>query len=346
MDQDTRAGRGGRIDYAGQVPFRASFACLWCGRPWAAAAPDALEGWAQLCPDCLGRAGDNGFLRARLHVAITERGRAGVASMVTATAPATQPALDVATDPATDPVTRPVAAVVTDPPAGPAAETVAYDEARAGEEDDWYLRRGRYDHGPIDNLAWTMDLDRATLWLDGLPLGGRIVELAAGTGWWSPLLAGKGELWCYDAAGPLLDRARERLVAHHLRAHLHVRDAWAAPVPPPAAALFTGFWLSHVPRVRLDAFLAVARGWLKPGGTFAFIDSRPDPASGAPDPDWDAATETSQRRLADGRSFTIPEVVHTPDGLRSALARAGFAEVEVQATARFFLLGSGRAGPD
>ncbi|MGH2468184.1 MAG: hypothetical protein ACRDGL_10740, partial [Candidatus Limnocylindrales bacterium] len=149
---------------------------------------------------------------------------------------------------------------------------------------------------------------------------------------------------CYDAAGAPLDRARERLVAHHLRAHLHVRDAWAAPEPPPADALFTGFWLSHVPRVRLDAFLALARGWLKPGGHLAFIDSRRDPASGASDQDWDAATETSQRRLADGRRFTIPKVYYTPDALRPALARAGFTEVELTATARFFLLGSGRAG--
>ena len=61
---------------------------------------------------------------------------------------------------------------------------------------------------------------------------GEIVELAAGTGWWSPLLASKGELSLYDAAPAPLDRARERLVAHRLRAHLHVRDAWAEPDRP------------------------------------------------------------------------------------------------------------------
>ena len=60
-------------------------------------------------------------------------------------------------------------------------------------------------------------------------LGGEIVELAAGTGWWSPLLASQGELSLYDASPAALERARERLVAHDLRAHLHVRDAWAEP---------------------------------------------------------------------------------------------------------------------
>ena len=102
-------------------------------------------------------------------------------------------------------------------------------------------------------------------WLDGLPIRGEIVELAAGTGWWSPLLASKGELSIYDAAPAPLDRARDRLLAHGLRAHIHVRDAWAEP-DRPVDALFCGFWLSHVERDRTVEFLALARRWLKPGG--------------------------------------------------------------------------------
>ena len=112
---------------------------------------------------------------------------------------------------------------------GRGAEMVAYYEARAGEYDDWYLRRGRYARGPIHDAAWNAELDAAGRWLDGLPIRGEIVELAAGTGWWSPLLASKGELSLYDAAEAPLERARERLLAHRLRAHIHVRDAWAEP---------------------------------------------------------------------------------------------------------------------
>jgi pyrroline-5-carboxylate reductase len=173
-------------------------------------------------------------------------------------------------------------------PAMPAAdrdaEMIAYYEARAGEYDDWYLRRGRYARGPIHDAAWDAELDGAGTWLDGLPIQGEIVELAGGTGWWSPLLASKGELSIYDAAEAPLERARERLVAHRLRAHLHVRDAWTEP-DRRVDALFFGFWLSHVPRDRTDAFLALARRWLKPDGIVAFIDSLPDPQSGADDND-------------------------------------------------------------
>ncbi len=128
---------------------------------------------------------------------------------------------------------------------------LAYYQARAPEYDDWYLRRGRYERGPIHDAAWNAELDLAGRWLDELPIAGEIVELAAGTGWWSPLLASKGELSMYDGAPAPLDRARERLVAHRLRAHLHVRDAWAEP-DRAVDAVFTGFWLSHVPRARLD----------------------------------------------------------------------------------------------
>ena len=298
------------------MPVRERFECLWCGRAWQTRGPDDLEGWSQLCPDCLGKAGENAFLRFRLRAAIDERAVARGAAGPTAVG--AQGAAEARLDPA----------------------MVAYYEARAPEYDDWYLRRGRYDRGPLDNVAWATDLDEATVWLDRLPWHGRIVELAAGTGWWSPLLASRGELWAYDAAEAPLDRARDRLLAHHLRAHLHVRDAWAEPDPSvaPADGLFAGFWLSHVERPALSAFLRLARRWLRPGGTFAFIDSRADPTSGAADhpaPSGDRATRT----LADGRTFTIPKVFHRPAELEAGLRAAGFESPEVAVTSRFFVLG-------
>jgi demethylmenaquinone methyltransferase/2-methoxy-6-polyprenyl-1,4-benzoquinol methylase len=305
------------------MPFRATFDCLWCGAAHVCRGSDDLEGWAQLCPDCVGKAGDNGFLRFRLHQALTERGAAGGGG----------PGSSVAT-------------AVQNAPAAPDvdAEMLAYYEARAPEYDDWYLRRGRYARGPVHDAAWNAELDVAGRWLDDLPIHGDIVELAAGTGWWSPLLASKGELSLYDAAPAPLDRARERLLAHHLRAHLHVRDAWAEP-DRAVDAVFTGFWLSHVPRARLDAFLALVRRWLKPGGTFAFIDSLPDPQSSAADHPA-PADDASVRRLADGREFTIVKVYYAPDELERALRAGGFPEATVTTTGRFFLTGVATAGSE
>jgi SAM-dependent methyltransferase len=328
------------------VPFRATFDCLWCGAAHTCRGPDDLEGWAQLCPDCVGKAGDNGFLRFRLHQALTERGAAkgsgpsGVASAVAVEPkPAAEPERAPNGDAAAVPNRVPASNLAAEQ--DPEAALLEYYEARAPEYDDWYLRRGRYERGPVHDAAWNAELDAAGRWLDELPIGGEIVELAAGTGWWSPLLASKGELSMYDGASAPLDRARERLVAHRLRAHLHVRDAWAEP-DRPVDALFTGFWLSHVPRARLDEFLGVVRRWLKPGGTFAFIDSLLDPQSSAADHPL-PSDDTSIRRLDDGREFTIVKVYYEPAELEAALTRAGFEGARVTTTGRFFLIGVARA---
>jgi SAM-dependent methyltransferase len=318
------------------MPFRSSFDCLWCGASHTVREPDDVEGWAQLCPACVARAGENGFLRFRLRAALEERGRSRQAAAASTPATSSTPATASTTATVGTPAGSTVVGTALDP------EMVAYYEARAPEYDDWYLRRGRYRHGPIDDMAWAADLDRATLWLDALPWHGEIVELATGTGWWSPILASRGELWCYDAAAAPLDRARARLLAHGLRAHLHLRDSWSEP-DRSVDGLFTGFWLGHVDRAALPSFLALVRRWLRPGGLFAFIDSRADPASGTLDRPASPGPDRARRRLADGREYTIPKILYEPADVEEHLRSAGFGDVAVERTARFFLLGRATA---
>jgi demethylmenaquinone methyltransferase/2-methoxy-6-polyprenyl-1,4-benzoquinol methylase len=295
------------------MAFRATFDCLWCGRPWRAHDEADLTGWAALCPDCLGRAQDNPFLRFRLRRALRERPGGGATTSALGAVPASRSPADID------------------------AGLGAGSTARTAELDDRYLRRGRYSRGPARDLAWHAELDQATAWLDRQPLSGEIVELAAGTGWWSPLLAAKGELSLYDADPERLDRARERLVAHRLRAHIHVRDPWAEP-DREVDALFCGFWLGRVTDERLGPFLALVMRWLRPGGRFAFIDPLPDPESGAVDEDPAATDDTSVRGLRDGRE---DHTMHrSPEAIADSLRRAGFELVVVERTARFFLLGS------
>src|SRR5690349_16759918 len=113
------------------MPFRESFECLWCGRAWTTRSGSDLEGWAGLCPDCLGRAQDNGFLRFRLKTALAERAAAG-SSEVSAAAPAGA-AVAVAERPVAD---GPVGAQRNDED----AQMKDYYAARAPEYDQWYLR--------------------------------------------------------------------------------------------------------------------------------------------------------------------------------------------------------------
>ncbi len=292
----------------------------------------------------MGKAGDNGFLRFRLRRALTERATGGPVAVSVSSGGSIAGAAGLVPSAPVVPSAPAAAIAVPDPESGGEdvdAAMIEYYEARAPEYDDWYLRRGRYSHGPIHDAAWNAELDAAGTWLDGLPFSGEIVELAAGTGWWSPLLASRGDLSLYDTSASALERARDRLLAHRLRAHLHVRDAWAQP-DRRVDALFAGFWLSHVSRVRLGAFLQLARDWLKPGGRVAFIDSLADAASGATDHPA-PSDDRSIRRLADGREFTVIKVYRGPDQLALALASAGFLDVRATTTGRFFVLVSARA---
>lgn len=285
------------------MPFRDRFDCLWCGTPHAVRAPTDLEGWAQLCPTCLGKAGTNPFLRGRLRTALAERGRAS---------PSAAPASPVPTTAAnTGPWTpRPPR------PAPPRPVTPAFP-------DDWYLRRGPFERGAIHDTAWAAELDIVTRWLDGLPLRGRIDEPAAGTGFFSPLLADKGELHASDEDGGALDLARDRLVAHRLLAHLHVADPWTVGEPGSADAVVASFLLGRVRGAGLDRAAASLHERLKPGGVLAVVELRPDAAGGPPE----------------GTAWSW----HDPALVEAALVRAGFGAVEATTSGRFFDLVRARA---
>lgn len=278
------------------MPFRTRFDCLWCGTPWEVRAEGDLEGWAQLCPTCLGKAGTNAFLRGRLRTALAERGAAGRTGAPAARVPAPG---------GSSPDRRRAG------PPRPAAPALP---------DDWFLRRGPFARGAVHDAAWGAELDMVTRWLDGRPLAGRILEPGAGVGFFSPLLAGKGELHASDPDGAALDRARERLVAHGLLAHLHERDPWSrgAPGEPPADAAVLAFLVGRVRGAGLDTALQLVRDRIRAGAPVAVVDLLPDPHGGPPD--------------------GIPWTYHDGHALEAALRRAGFGDVEVGTTGRFFRL--------
>lgn len=307
-------------------PFRATFDCLWCGTPWTTRGPDDLEGWAQLCSTCLGKAGSNPFLRVRLRSAIEARAAAG---------PSGTPAIAPSTTPPTAGSTTSSSASPADhrPAPGPARSTTPRRAsslpapAPTTFPDDWFMRRGEFERGALHDTAWEAELDVVTRWLDGQPLAGRIEEPAAGIGFFSPLIADKGELHATDPDGAALDRARDRLLAHRLRAHLHVADPWVVPPrpgEPGADAVLAAFLLGRVRGAGLDTATASLLARLRPGGRLASIELLPDPAGGPPD--------------------SIPWTWHAPGVMEASLRRAGFRALERTTTGRFFVLIAAEAG--
>ena len=220
------------------------------------------------------------------------------------------------------------------------AEQVAYYRARAPEYDDWFFRRGDYDHGPDWNRRWREEVDVLRQALDAAQPSGRVLELACGTGLWTERLAPYAVgLTCVDASPEVIALNRARVDAKHVDYVCADLFAWE-----PAQRydfVFFGFWLSHVPAGAFIPFWSMVARALAPGGRVFFADSRNHPAAreGGYD-EWapPVPPARSRRRLRDGREFEIVKIFHRPDELEAQLRALGWRAV-VRGTRTFFLHG-------
>jgi SAM-dependent methyltransferase len=221
------------------------------------------------------------------------------------------------------------------------AEQLEYYRARAAEYDQYYERTGSFDRGPGENAAWLDELAQAR---DGLRLSqleGRVLELAAGTGWWTEQLAATVQhVVAVDGAAETLEINRQRTRAYP-NVELVEADLFAFEPEGSFDAIFFGFWLSHVPTPLFDTFWSKVREWLAPGGTALFIDNLESSAPLIQHRPSDTESELMRRTLNDGREFTIVKTVWTPESLKERLEPAW--DITVTATGRFFIYG--RATP-
>ena len=221
------------------------------------------------------------------------------------------------------------------------AEQIAYYRARAAEYDEWWSRTGRFDRGAEDNAAWFADVRALESWLAAQGPLGRVLELACGTGLWTErLLRQCIALDAVDASDEVIAINRARCGAAPQYA---IADLFAF-TPQPAAydTVFFGFWLSHVPEDRFDAFWEMLRAAVAPGGRVLFADSRFDVTSTARDHTLRlAAEEVVTRRLNDGSEYRVVKIFHEPQRLAEKLAARGW-NAEVSATSRYFLFGEAR----
>jgi demethylmenaquinone methyltransferase/2-methoxy-6-polyprenyl-1,4-benzoquinol methylase len=242
---------------------------------------------------------------------------------------------------------------------------IEYYRARAGEYDDWFYRKGRYDRGPDLNAAWFRDVADAERAVDAWIPEGRVLELAAGTGIWTERLAARARhVTAVDASSEVLAVNQRRIVAARLRGRTPAgprpspRSRPLADVSYVPADLFTwlpperydgvffGFWLSHVPPHRFETFWDLVRACLAPGGTVCFVDSRYDPTSTARDHRLLGEESTTVlRRLDDGREYRIVKVFYRAQELTERLAGLGW-RITIRETERYFLCGSGGRNRD
>lgn len=214
------------------------------------------------------------------------------------------------------------------------AEQARYYRERAAEYDEWFLREGRYDHGPELNARWFAEVEEVRAWLrDRGPLG-EVLEMAAGTGIWTrALLEQAARVTCLDASPETLELNRRRLSGDG-RAEYEVADLFNWNPTRRWDAVFFGFWLSHVPGERFAEFWSLVARALAPGGHVLLVDSLADPTSTAADHRLESGGEAT-RRLNDGRTFRIVKRFLEPDVLEADLARHGW-RAEAGRTATYF----------
>jgi len=214
----------------------------------------------------------------------------------------------------------------------------AYYRARAYEYDEWFERRGRYDHGEEWNARWRAEVDEVRRALAAFRPTGRVLELAAGTGWWT------AELLRYAEAITAVDASPETLAINRARVGdapvRHVEtDIFSWQPDGQYDVAFFSFWLSHVPPARFASFWSLVRAALAPGGRVFFIDSRRAETSRAADVPFAAEGNIiAPRRLNDGRSFEIYKVFYDPVALESQLCDLGW-DASVATTPTYFLYG-------
>lgn len=219
-------------------------------------------------------------------------------------------------------------------------EMRAYYRARAAEYDEWWYRRGRYDQGPAMASRWFTEAAVVETALDGCDMGGDVLELAPGTGIWTERLARAARsVTAVDASPEMIAINRARVASDRVSYVLADLFAWRPDRTYDAA--FCGFWLSHVPRERLDIFLSTVTAAVRPGGTLFFIDSRREPESTARDQRLpDVGAQVTTRHLNDGRAFEIVKVFYEPAELVVRFAAAGWS-VDARATPTYFIYGRG-----
>jgi ubiquinone/menaquinone biosynthesis C-methylase UbiE len=196
---------------------------------------------------------------------------------------------------------------------GDACSLAEYYQQRAAEYDKVYDKPERQD-----------DLAELRRLLPPLVAGKRVLEIAAGTGYWTQVLAAAAEaIMATDVNAETIAIAAQRQYAG-APVSMRTADAFRLDtVPGDFDLVFCGFWWSHIRRADIPGFLAGVRRRVGAGTSLVLVDNRYVPGSNhditRAGPDGDTY---QQRRLADGRGYEVLKNFSSREQLSADLAAA------------------------
>ena len=159
-------------------------------------------------------------------------------------------------------------------------------------------------------------------WLATPFAGRRVLEVACGTGWWTPHGARAARSWLATDLNPeTLAVAQCKPMPPNVRFATVDAYTFAGIEGQRFDGAFAGFWLSHVPLARLPAWLHTLHQRLEPGARVVMLDNRYVEGSSTPLTRRDDAGNTYQQRPLDDGS--VHEVLKNFPARDEALAALG-----------------------
>jgi len=170
---------------------------------------------------------------------------------------------------------------------------------------------------------------------------GDVLELACGSGLWTERLAQTAtRVTAVDGAPEMLRLARER-VGRRAPVRFVEADLFTWEPDRTYDLVWFGFWISHVPEDRFEAFWSMVDRALTPGGSvFFFDDNHRTDQELIEGP----ASSIVERHLNDGSPYRVVKVPHEAPTLERRLRDLGW-HIAVSATPGPFYWGSGRRFP-
>lgn len=206
------------------------------------------------------------------------------------------------------------------------ADLANYYRRRAAEYDDVYVKPERQ-----------ADIARLATALRSLCAGRRVLEVAAGTGYWTVHVSQSATaILASDVADQTLALARRRSYGP-ASVDFAICDAFElGKLPGSFDAGLACFWLSHLARDRMRAFLDHLEARLEPNALVVIVDNRLVEGSNHPITRTDCTGNTYQRRaLANGEEY---EILKNFPSVTELIALAGRAHAEVVELEYYWLL--------
>lgn len=150
------------------------------------------------------------------------------------------------------------------------------------------------------------DLRLLESWIKDTFRSRRVLEIACGTGYWSRFIALVArQLTATDISARVIDIAKQRENCESVK--FRIEDAFAmSPDLGHFESLFSGLWISHIPRQALRSFLEHVQQHLESGSEVVFIDNSRRQCEELPIVHTDGDGNTYQdRQLDDGSRHRI-----------------------------------------